>query len=422
MKNSDGTKNDLISMEDTNNPLIFFKRLQAITNKIYATSKVEEIMLGLSKDICHLFACDRLTLYAVSLNKMFIESKVKTGLRSFKHFALPISEKNIAGYVALTKRSINLGDVYDEDELKVYSEGLQFLKKVDERTGYHTTQMLVAPILNAQTGELLGVVQLINSLTGQPFSGTMEEGLKELCDTLALAFAQRLAPPVVVRSKYDTLVSYSILSLPELELAFRAARRKQIDIEDVLVNEFQVKLADIGSGLSIFFDVPYEPYKANRDKPAGFLAKFKRSFVEEQNWLLLEESPAGMVILSTDPDGLKGSRVVRQFFKNENIIYLVTTNLEFKQTVEQFFGATANIGEIGEEIGDISLDRQMTEAEEALIKRIDTIVSDAFDKNGPDIKIHIRHEEDSIVRHIRADDSLESLEGKLTMEFFVKFP
>src|SRR3569833_1038977 len=56
--------------------LEFSRKLQAVANKIHATSNIDEIMLDLSQDICNLFDCDRLTLYALGDDKSFIVSKI----------------------------------------------------------------------------------------------------------------------------------------------------------------------------------------------------------------------------------------------------------------------------------------------------------------------------------------------------------
>jgi light-regulated signal transduction histidine kinase (bacteriophytochrome) len=98
--------------------LSFSRKRQAVTNKIHATGNIDEIMLDLSQDIRDLFACDRLTIYSVSDDRTVIESKLKTGMNSFKDFKLPISESSIAGYVALFKKTVNVRNVYDESELK----------------------------------------------------------------------------------------------------------------------------------------------------------------------------------------------------------------------------------------------------------------------------------------------------------------
>src|SRR3990167_6045028 len=187
-----GNPQDRANVNDRDDRLSFFKRLQAVTNKIHATGNLDEIILELPQEICELFNCDRITLYSVSDDKAFIVSKIKTGLNSFSTLGLPISDKSIAGYAAHFKQTIRISDVYDEAELQSHSPNLHFLRSVDKRTGYRTKQMLVTPLLDAKTNELLGVIQLINNRSGEPFSAIAEEGVKELGATLAIAFSQRL--------------------------------------------------------------------------------------------------------------------------------------------------------------------------------------------------------------------------------------
>jgi GAF domain-containing protein len=165
---------------DVNARLAFQKNLQVVTNKIHATSNIDEIMLEVSADICNLFGADRLTIYTVGEDKQTIVSKVKTSLNSFKDLKLPIAEHSIAGYVALAKKTINIRDCYDDAELKSINPNLRFLQEVDKRTGYRTKQQLVAPIMDGQNQELIGVIQIINNKAGVPFGALTEEGVAEL--------------------------------------------------------------------------------------------------------------------------------------------------------------------------------------------------------------------------------------------------
>ena len=171
--------------------LEFTKSLNHVTNKIHATNNIDEIMLDVSKDICTLFNADRLTIYVVAEDKASLISKVKTGLNSFKDLKLPIAEQSIAGYAALNKEMLNLKDVYDEKELATYSPHLRFLQDVDKRTGYRTKQMMVAPIIESASDDLIGVIQVINNKANQPFSAMVAEGVQELAQTLAVALRQR---------------------------------------------------------------------------------------------------------------------------------------------------------------------------------------------------------------------------------------
>ena len=94
--------------ENVDARLLFFKTLQSLTNKIHATSNVDEIILDLSQEICELFNCERLTLYVVSEDKNNIISKIKTGLTSFSDLKLTISDRSIAGYAAFSKKNCQL--------------------------------------------------------------------------------------------------------------------------------------------------------------------------------------------------------------------------------------------------------------------------------------------------------------------------
>jgi type II secretory ATPase GspE/PulE/Tfp pilus assembly ATPase PilB-like protein len=403
--------------DDVNLRLNFFRKLQAVTNRIHSTSNVDEIMLDLSQDICDLFNADRLTIYAISEDKASIVSKIKTGLNSVNQLKLPISDQSVAGYAALTRRVLNIRDVYDEAELQSHSPKLHFLREVDRRTGYRTKQMLVSPIIDEHGNELLGVVQLINNRDGTTFSPVFEEGIKDLCKTLAIAYTQRMKPPPVIRSKYDQLVAEAVLSAGEMELATRSARRKSDDIEQILVRDFQVKLPAIGHALSRFFGVPYEPFKPDRVKPAELLKNLKREFVEQSQWVPVEEGQDGMVILATDPEQVRNARVINNIFPKAKLAYRVTTNAEFRQTVDQFFGIELGSGSVvdllsgmededegGSEISEADMSAA---ADNELVRLVNKIIIDAYHQNVSDIHIEPRPGKEKTIIRFRKDGSLE---------------
>ena len=384
--------------------LQFTKNLGLVTNKIHAASNIDEIMMEISKDICMVFAADRLTIYTVSDDKAMLVSKVKTGLNSFKELKLPIAEQSIAGHVALHKKMLNLKDVYDEKELASHSPQLRFLQDVDRRTGYRTKQMLVAPIMD-QDGDLVGVIQLINNKQGQTFPPMVENGVRELSQNLAVALRQR-QQMASAKTKYDFLVTDGVISAGEFALAIRQARRENKDLEKVLIEEFKVSVEAIGKALSLFFGVPYEPFKSDRVKPVDLLKNLRREYVLSNHWLPIEETAKGLVILSTDPERIQASRVVNNIFPKNRIVYTVCSNREFYSTVAAFYGGSAT-GEpvIGADIEGTSmdelLDQMNTEDEEIettvddidaaadneLVKLVNKIIVDAYKMGASDIHI-----------------------------------
>jgi len=389
------------NLAEMSNKLEFQKKLQAVTNKIHATTNIDEIMLELSQDICSLFDADRLTIYVSSDDRTSIISKVKTGLSSFKDLKLPINEQSIAGFVALSRKLISIRDVYDDAELRGHNPNLKFLKEVDRRTGYRTKQMLVVPVIDGgPNGELIGVVQVINSKSGNPFSTVAEEGASNLSETLAIALKQRSRPTTMLRGKYDHLVTNAVLSAEEMDLATRSARRKNLDIEEVLLDEFQVKPPAIGEALSQFFKVPYESFKQDRVKPLDLLKNLKRDFVESSSWVPVEDVKEGLIVLTTDPEKVRASKVVTNIFPKHKIVYKVCTRREFTATLDQLFGAgtgstdSGNISDLlssmdEDEEGELagSNDDASLAQDNELVKLVNKVIIDAYHQGASDIHI-----------------------------------
>jgi type II secretory ATPase GspE/PulE/Tfp pilus assembly ATPase PilB-like protein len=417
-------KEGTVNAGDMTVRLQFTKNLNLVTNKIHATNNIDEIMLDVSKDICALFNADRLTIYVVGDDKVSLVSKVKTGLNSFKDLKLPIAEQSIAGFVALNKKLLNLKDVYDERELSVYSPHLRFLQDVDRRTGYRTKQMLVTPIVEQGTNELVGVIQFINHKAGKPFPLMAEDGVRELAQTLAVALRQR-QQQAAAKTKYDYLVADGVLSAAEFELAVRTARRKNTDVEDVLIDEFQVKPEAVGQALSRFFGVPYAPFNPERIKPVDLLRNLKREYVASSHWLPIEETQEGLVILTTDPERIQASRVVNNIFPKHRLAYKVCSHREFNATLKAFYGGgavmeggigedTSSMDELlgalgGEEEGIIEgadQDDLSAAADNELVKLVNKIIVDSYRMGASDIHVEPQPGKAKTQIRVRKDGSL----------------
>jgi HD-GYP domain-containing protein (c-di-GMP phosphodiesterase class II) len=77
--------------------------------------------------------------------------------KPFNEFAVPLSPRSLAGYVALTGQSLNIPDAYDLCGDIPYTLDRSF----DNEFSYRTRSVLVLPMQNRQ-GEVIGVVQLLN--------------------------------------------------------------------------------------------------------------------------------------------------------------------------------------------------------------------------------------------------------------------
>lgn len=414
------TQQKQTNVADITSELNFPKSLQVVISKIHAANDIDEIMLEVSKDICALFNADRLTIYALNEDKSSFISRVKTGFDSFQDLRLPVTENSIVGFAGLQKKVINIEDVYNRSELKQISPLLVFSHEVDKRTGYRTKQMLVAPILNAENQELLGVVQAINNRNNQSFpAATAVEGMIEICRAIAIAFKQRQKPVQILKSKYDHLIFDAVISAAEFELAARSARKKGCDLEDVLLDEFQIGSPLIGKALSAFFDVRYEPFRADRIRPMELLKNLKKDYVESNSLLPIDEVKEGLVVLTLDPERIKSQRIANTIFPKHKIIYTVTTKREFNATVEQFYGGSQDEGGTGDinemlfNLGDENAEEGSNEIEESsaasdneLVKLVNKIIIDAYKMGVSDIHVEPYSGKEKTKIRFRKDGSL----------------
>jgi HD-GYP domain-containing protein (c-di-GMP phosphodiesterase class II) len=116
----------------------------------------------------------------------------------FEELTMPLNEKSIAGYAALTGQTVNVADAYNPPSGAPYKIGRAF----DDEWGYRTRSMLVVPMRDHQE-KVIGVVQLINkkrdpkavlrpvTLVDEmvvPFTAVDEELVTSLASQAAVAF------------------------------------------------------------------------------------------------------------------------------------------------------------------------------------------------------------------------------------------
>ncbi len=99
---------------------------------------------------------------------------------AYASIRMPCTTESIAGYCAVTGKSLNLPNVRNLPEDAPY----RFNESFDKKTGYRTESILTIPLVG-KNKRMLGVMQLINSLNPrtlqpQPFTPLMERTVKIL--------------------------------------------------------------------------------------------------------------------------------------------------------------------------------------------------------------------------------------------------
>lgn len=408
----------------------FFRDLQSLSNRIHDTDRVEQIMVDLEPDICALFQADRMTLYTVADDGHHILSRFKTGLKTLCNLRLPIKATSVAGYVALQRQLVNVPDAHDAAALQGIAPGLRFQKEVDQRSGYRTRELLTAPVM--LDGMLYGVLQLINTRDGQPFSVLAEQGVRELCRTLAVAFkrhrqplehpaAEPAPPPLAQRlpggARYQWLLEQGLMDGAALARCLEQARQEGRSAEELLLQQ-GLRAADLGASLSAFFGAPYAGFQTDRLRIEALHGVLKRDFVQAQGWLPLEDTPAGLQVMCLDPEAVQASRMVRHVFPRAGQIqYLVTTQQDFTQTVDQIYGSLGSEDSVDRMLADLSETTPEEDSSEAtlvsaatdneLVKLVNKIVVDAYQQGASDIHIEPQPGKGKTAIRFRIDGSLQ---------------
>jgi len=296
----------------------------------------------------------RVTLYEVAGDA--IESVVLPGLDLKRTLKLPIDKSSIAGFVAATRRTVNVADAYDERELAKIDPGLRFLAEVDRRTGFRTRQVLAAPIVDVASGKLLGVLQALNRDGEGAFPPEAVQAIGNFCHAFRPELARRRGGDLPPANPYRALVEDGILSAAEWELAERTARKRGLDVDTVLAEDFKVPLAVIGAALARHHRTGYRGFDAAWAPPRELAKNLRREFSESSGWLPLGEEGGGIVVACVDPDRTRLSGIVGQIYPKRSLVFTVTTWPDFRRMLDRVFGEAADEGDIGDLLGALDSD------------------------------------------------------------------
>ncbi|KAL3878516.1 hypothetical protein ACJMK2_030856 [Sinanodonta woodiana] len=180
-------------------------------------------------DRCALFLVDeeKQELYAAS----FYEGMNEKGEPVFRkqcqiRFGM---SKGVAGYVATTGQTLNIDDAYADS---------RFNRDVDKTTGYKTRNILCMPIIDR--GKVIGVVQLVNSLSGDHFTKADEETFKlfSVYCALALHYSRIYSYMKLQQAKYKVALEVLDFHIRCSEKEVQALKTNLILTEEQVPEDF----------------------------------------------------------------------------------------------------------------------------------------------------------------------------------------
>ncbi len=411
---TDTEKEEARDVEALQKELQSSKTLNFITNKINSSKEIDDILLNLSESILGLFDADRLTIYVVDGANKEIFSRFKTG-EEISEIRVPLNNKSIAGYCASSGKMANIVNAYDRYELKEISPELTFDRSWDEKTGYKTRQVLVAPIRFSKY--LLGVIQLLNKGNGKRFTLEDEQNLVEIAKVLGIAFYnQRKLKQSKRRTKFDYLISNNMISQKDLGEAMARARKAKSSVETVLMDNYHVSKEDIGKSLSAFYDTRFVPYDERMVIPGQLLKGLKPTYLKNNLFVPVAKSDSKIVIAMENPNNLPGQDAIKGLIPGDEFEFCVSLREDIIKMIDHFFDVQRSslgvqAGSIEDILGQLERGEQevddelegISEEDGAIVQLVNKMVIDAYNMGASDIHIEpMMGREDAIVR-LRVD-------------------
>lgn len=380
-----------VSVQELQRQIQFNEKLKFVSNKIHAANNVNEILIKLKDVILSLFDSDRITIYLCDPTRKILISKYLVGT-GVKEIRVPVSPKSLAGYAAYAQKLINIVDVYNAEELKKIDPNLAFDSTWDQKSGFRTKQVLAAPIVFENT--LLGVIQLINKRNGPRFSRADESAITSISRVLGIAFRNQSK---MIHTKFDHLVSLNIVTEAELKTAITSAREKKKTVEAVLMEEYKVKKADIGTSIGQFYGCKYVEFDNKVLIDRDLLRGLNLAYLKNACWVPLSMVEGKIVILIDNPKDpktldIKNLIKAREYefqvsFREDILKFIELSETDYREGPQGSVSDILAEMEVKEDKDDSVTESVIDENAGAIVRLVNQVLIDGYEKGASDIHI-----------------------------------
>jgi hypothetical protein len=209
--------------------------LAALREVVTSAQSLKPLLLNAANLLHALLDAERVTIFALDPNNTFLRSLARSGGEA--GFRVAKTNETIPGYVAVSRRTVNIRNAQNPDELKAIHPDLRHDPSHDVGLSNRTRQVLAAPILGALDGldHGPGGVERHQRPRRGTVAGGGADGLQDQRVVEVVSSRHDLAAPVaVVRQQ---AVGHAVLALVSLRVGLRGAleqRQAQDVVEDVV--------------------------------------------------------------------------------------------------------------------------------------------------------------------------------------------
>jgi len=327
---------------------VFDERFKKLVNEIHAASSPNAIMVGLRNKILNIYNVEMATIFLIDAKKNKLVSWVLLPTDSLRKIRMDINRSSITGFVAETKQTLNISNVYDKDELQNIDPTLSFDSSWDKKGGSRSKQILATPIVHKSN--LMGVIELINKKQGAEFDSVDETRVKELADTLAIALFNHYKSGKKVPMRYEELVNRDIISAQEMERAMVIATQQEKEVETVLMENFLVSKADLGDALSFVYKTRFVDLKIEKYSALSLLEHANFETLRRNVIVPLQRTKNDLVVAAKNPANQNGILEVKKLYNASKISVLLAFGDDIRELLDT---VSPPIEDDIEDIGDV---------------------------------------------------------------------
>ncbi len=354
------------------------KALVDITNRIHAAPNIKQILVDLKDGILNLFSAHSITIYVVDQPRKEIYSMFLSGAQ-VKEIRVPINNRSIAGYVANTGKTVNIGDAYDVAELKMIDKELAFDLSWDKKSGFRTKQILAAPIFHDKT--LMGVLQILNKKGGTGKFSEDEKGfLQEISEVLGVAFFNQERYARRRKTRFDYLISHDLLKEEELDSAWEESREAKETIEDFLVKKYNISRENLGRSFEEFFRCKFITFSDRTPIPGDLLINLKKEYLRRELWVPLEKKDGIIQIIVDDPNNILKRDMIENLLKTKSVRYDVSLPADIIKYINHFYQSPEDESSINDILGKLDADEEPSDEDEEIVNESDSVIMQLVNK------------------------------------------
>lgn len=407
-------------MEFLKNQLEYRKRFMEQINEIHSATSLNAILLQLKDSIADLFKAERITIYVADTRKQQLVSRVKSG-SEVQQIVVPIGTGSIAGYCAQSGGIVNVANAYDDHELRMINSNLCFDRSWDQRTGFHTRQVLCVPM--KFNNVLIGVMQLINKKDDTAFGEHDIACVNELATSLSIAIHNifRISASTKIirqKSRYNYLLDKNLIEETDIEKAGRSTDLATMGMDQLLMRDCKVLREDMARSLSLYFGTDFVEFDPQLPPIDDILNRIKPERLKKERWVPVKIENGVLSVAMEDPTDLGKQDLVKFIYPEyRRISFVGAFRDDIERFVDHFFHLgsglpaqdSATIHELlskldaGDEPEVDQEVQRVSEQDSVIVQLVNKIICDAYQAKASDIHIEPYPGKNDVIVRIRVD-------------------